>query len=137
MFRGEFNHSIDAKGRVIIPAKFREELGERFVITKENGGCLAVHPMDKWEVLEKKLESLPRRDFDVQRYFLGSASEEGIDKQGRTLVPIALREFAGIEKEVVIVGILDRVEIWDKAKWIENNANIEVNISDKLDALDF
>ncbi|WP_461812273.1 division/cell wall cluster transcriptional repressor MraZ [Faecalimonas sp.] len=133
MLMGEFNHSIDAKGRLIIPSKFREELGENFVITKGLDGCLFLYPDSGWKIFEEKLRTLPLTSKDARiftRFFLGSAVDGGLDKQGRVLISSALRNFADLEKEVVLVGVLDRVEIWDKAKWEENNTVIEDNMDD-------
>ena len=133
MLTGEFNHSIDSKGRLIIPSKFREILGEDFVITKGLDGCLFLYPNNEWQIFENKLRTLPITNKNARtftRFFLGSAVDGGLDKQGRVLVSSALREFAGLEKEVVLVGVLDRVEIWDKAKWANNNADVEGNMDD-------
>ena len=133
MLTGEFNHSIDAKGRLIIPSKFRENLGENFVITKGLDGCLFLYPDSEWKIFEEKLRTLPLTNKDARiftRFFLGSAVDGGLDKQGRVLISSALRNFAHLEKEVVLVGVLDRVEIWDKAKWEENNTVIEDNMDD-------
>ena len=133
MLTGEFNHSIDAKGRLIIPSKFRENLGENFVITKGLDGCLFLYPDNEWKTFEEKLRTLPLTNKDARiftRFFLGSAVDGGLDKQGRVLISSALRNFAHLEKEVVLVGVLDRVEIWDKAKWDENNTEVEENMDD-------
>lgn len=133
MLTGEFNHSIDVKGRLIIPSKFREILGEDFVITKGLDGCLFVYPQDEWKTFENKLRTLPLTNKDARtftRFFLGSAVDGGLDKQGRVLISSALRNFAGLDKEVVLVGVLDRIEIWDKAKWDEKNAAVEENMDD-------
>ena len=133
MLTGEFNHSIDAKGRLIIPSKFRENLGENFVITKGLDGCLFLYPDNEWKTFEEKLRTLPLTNKDARiftRFFLGSAVDGGLDKQGRVLISSALRNFAHLEKEVVLVGVLDRVEIWDKAKWDESNAEVEANMDD-------
>lgn len=137
MFRGEYAHNIDLKGRLIIPAKFREDLGENFVVTKEIGGCLSVYPETGWQAFEEKLGSLPRSKANIVRFFSGSAVDTGLDKQGRVLLSAALKEYAGLEKEVVLVGVLDRVEIWDKTKWEENNAIAEENIQIDMDDLGF
>ncbi|MEF9916103.1 MAG: division/cell wall cluster transcriptional repressor MraZ [Lachnospiraceae bacterium] len=133
MLTGEYNHNIDTKGRLIIPSKFRETLGEDFVVTKGLDGCLFVYPNSEWKIFEGKLRTLPLTNKEARkftRFFLGSAVEGGLDKQGRVLISSALREFASLEKDVVLVGVLDRVEIWDKAKWDENNAAIEDNMDD-------
>ncbi|MFI3207623.1 MAG: division/cell wall cluster transcriptional repressor MraZ [Eubacteriales bacterium] len=137
MFRGEYAHNIDPKGRLIIPAKFREGLGENFVVTKEIGGCLSVYPEEGWKAFEEKLSALPRAKADIVRFFSGSAVDSGLDKQGRVLLSPALKAYAGVEKEVVLVGVLDRVEIWDKAKWEENNAVAEEKIQFDMDELGF
>jgi len=133
MLSGDFNHSIDAKGRLIIPAKFRDALGENFVITKGMDNCLFVYPPEEWKVLEEKIKTLPltnKSARDFKRFMLGSAVEGVLDKQGRVLIPPSLREFASLEKDVVLVGVLDKVEIWDKAKWDASNAEVEENIED-------
>lgn len=123
MFMGEYNHTIDAKGRLIIPAKFREQLGEEFVITKGMDGCLFVYPFEAWQEFEDKLKALPltvnKEARKFSRFFLAGAATVELDKQGRALVPATLREFAGLDKEVVLAGVLDRIEIWDKDKWHE------------------
>ena len=133
LLTGEYNHSIDPKGRLIIPSKFREILGEDFMITKGLDGCLFVYPSNEWKIFEQKLRTLPLNDKNartITRFFFGSAVEGGLDKQGRVLISSALRTFAGLDKDVVLVGVLDRVEIWDKAKWDENNAVVEEDMDD-------
>ncbi|RDU25273.1 division/cell wall cluster transcriptional repressor MraZ [Anaerosacchariphilus polymeriproducens] len=125
MFMGEYNHTIDAKGRLIVPAKFRDKLGEEFVVTKGLDGCLFVYPQEEWKVFEEKLHSLPLTNKDARkfsRFFLAGAATCEIDKQGRILLPSVLREFAELEKDVVLVGVLGRIEIWSKSKWTENSA---------------
>lgn len=92
MFMGEYNHTVDAKGRLIIPSRFREELKNEFIVTKGLDGCLFVFPGNEWQIFEEKLKALP------------------------------LREFAGLEKDVVLAGMLNRIEIWSKTKWMENNS---------------
>ena len=125
MFMGEFNHTIDAKGRLIIPSRFREELGQEFVMTKGLDGCLFVFPMNEWELFEQKLRTLPLTQKSARkftRFFVAGATECELDKQGRILLPQTLREFAQLEKDVVLSGNLNRVEIWSKANWTDNNA---------------
>ncbi len=123
MFMGEYSHNIDAKGRLIIPAKFREQLGGEFVVTKGLDGCLFVYPNQEWNTIEERFRKQPMtmrkeaRKF-VRFFFAGAASLE-LDKQGRILLPQVLREFAGLKKDVVLVGVMDRVEIWDKTRWEE------------------
>ena len=123
MFMGEYNHIIDAKGRLIIPARFRELLGEEFILTKGLDGCLSICPMDAWEAFETKLRALPLTNKNARtftRFFVAGATNCELDRQGRVLVPQPLREFAGLEKEVVLTGNLNRIEIWSKEKWSEN-----------------
>ena len=123
MFMGEYNHIIDAKGRLIIPARFRELLGEEFILTKGLDGCLSIYPMDAWEAFETKLRALPLTNKNARtftRFFVAGATNCELDRQGRILVPQTLRGFAGLEKEVVLTGNLDRIEIWSKEKWSEN-----------------
>ena len=133
MLTGEYSHSIDAKGRLIIPSKFREILGEEFVITKGLDGCLFLYPSNEWKIFEEKLRTLPLTNKNARtftRFFLGSAVDGGLDKQGRALISSALRAFAGLEKDVGLVGVLDRVEIWDQARWNENNAAVEADMDE-------
>ena len=120
MFMSEYNHTIDAKGRLIIPAKFRESLGEEFVVSKGMDGCLFVYANDDWDAFEKKLTSLPITNKEARtfaRFFLAGAASVEVDKQGRILLPATLRSFAGLEKDVVLVGVGSRIEIWNKEKW--------------------
>ncbi|MDD6448536.1 MAG: division/cell wall cluster transcriptional repressor MraZ [Lachnospiraceae bacterium] len=125
MFMGEYSHSIDPKGRLIIPAKLREELGDNFVVTKGLDGCLFAYPQEEWQNIEKRFREVPLTTKDARkfsRFFFAGAAQMELDKQGRILIPATLRSFAGLEKDVVLVGVLDRVEIWDKSRWDENNA---------------
>ena len=120
MFMGEYNHTIDTKGRLIIPSKFRDKLGEEFVVTKGLDGCLFVYDNNEWTAFEEKLKSLPLTNKEARqfvRFFLAGATLAEVDKQGRILIPAVLREFAGLQKEVVLVGVASRVEIWSKEKW--------------------
>lgn len=138
MFYGEYQHSVDAKGRVIIPSKFRDGLGEKFIVTKGLDNCLFAYSLEEWSNLEAKLKSLPFTDKDVRafvRFFFAGATECETDKQGRILIPQNLREYAGLEKDVYVIGVSTRVEIWDKAKW-ENYSGDEnmsaENIAEKM-----
>lgn len=141
MLLGEFNHTIDEKGRLIIPARLREDLGENFVICNGLEGCLFVYSMDEWNKFVAELETLPRMNKDARifkRYFFGSAAEESFDKQGRASVPSALRKAAGLEKDVVLVGVQDRVEIWDKTLWEEKSVVGEEDldaIAERMEAI--
>ena len=120
MFIGEYQHTIDSKGRVILPAKFREELGETFVVTKGLDHCLFVYPNEEWSNLEKKLRTLPLTSKDARafiRFFFAGAAECGVDKQGRILIPANLRQHADLNKELAIIGVSTRIEIWDRDAW--------------------
>ncbi|HIU76054.1 MAG TPA: division/cell wall cluster transcriptional repressor MraZ [Candidatus Pelethocola excrementipullorum] len=124
MFMGEYSHTIDPKGRLIIPSKFREQLGDEFVLTKGLDGCLSIYPMDEWGQFEEQLRSLPLTNKNARtfsRFFVAGATSCELDKQGRILVPGTLREFAGLEKDVVLTGNINRIEIWSKQKWSENS----------------
>ena len=125
MFMGEYNHTIDTKGRLIIPSKFRDELGDEFVVTKGLDGCLFVFPNQAWQEFEEKLRALPLTNKSARQFscfFVAGATPCELDKQGRILLPATLREFAGLDKEVVLTGMLNRIEIWSKDKWMENNS---------------
>ena len=130
MLIGEFEHSLDAKGRLIMPAKLREAIGDKFVVTKGLDGCLFAFSIEEWSNFEEKLKSLPlsnRNSREFTRFFLSGATECEIDKQGRFLIPTNLRETASLQKEVVIIGVGTRIEIWDKEKWNSyNDENISV-----------
>ena len=129
-FKGEYNHTVDAKGRLIVPAKFREALGETFVVTKGLDGCLYVYSDKEWENIENKFRELPLTAQDARkftRFFFAGAADCELDKQGRILLPSVLRDYAGIEKEVVLAGVLNRVEIWSKERWIDNSEYNDVN----------
>ena len=144
MFMSEYNHTLDTKGRLIIPAKFRETLGEEFVISKGMDGCLFVYANDDWNAFEQKLTSLPLINKEARqfaRFFLAGAATVEVDKrqvlasaggcepdkQGRILLPAHLREFAGLEKDVVLVGVGSRVEIWSKDKWETMNSDADMD----------
>jgi len=123
LFYGEYQHTLDPKGRVIIPSKFREELGEKFIITKGFDGCLFAYSPDEWANLETKLRALPFSNKDARdfvRFFFAGASECEVDKQGRILIPQNLREYASLDKDVYVVGVSTRVEIWEKSRWEGN-----------------
>lgn len=122
MFMGEYNHTVDAKGRLIVPSKFREALGDEFVVTKGLDGCLFVYDNKEWTAFEEKLRALPLMNKESRkfvRFFLAGAANVEVDKQGRILIPSVLREFAGLDKDVVLVGVASRIEIWSKEKWEE------------------
>ena len=120
MFMGEYQHSVDAKGRLIVPAKFRERLNETFIITRGLDNCLFGYPMDEWRKLEEKLKELPMTKKDTRafvRFFFSGATEVEIDKQGRINIPTTLLSHAHITKECVIIGVAARIEIWAREAW--------------------
>lgn len=124
MLIGEFSHGMDKKNRIIIPAKLREGLGDTFIMTKGLDSCLYIYPKSEWEIFEKKLKALPMTDKNVRafvRFFFSGANEMEPDKMGRVLIPQSLLSYAGIEGEVVSVGMMDRVEVWSKEKWTAYN----------------
>ncbi len=125
MFVGEYSHSLDSKGRLIIPSRFREALGDTFMVTKGLDGCLSIYDMEGWKNLESKLQALPLTNANARkftRFMLGGAIECEVDKQGRILIPANLREFAHLTKDVALVGVGGRIEIWDKETWIQVSA---------------
>lgn len=130
MFMSEYNHTIDAKGRLSIPSKFRNALGKEFVISKGIDSCLYVYANEDWEKFERNLTSLPLIDKDARkfaRFFLAGAAQVELDPQGRILVPTHLREYAGLEKDVVLVGVGTRIEIWNKEKWEADCSEIDMD----------
>ena len=133
MFMGEFHHTIDDKGRIIIPSKFRYDLGEKFIITRGIDSCLFIYPKTEWINITSKLNQLSFTKKDVrsfQRFFLSGATECEFDRQGRINITSPLAEYAGLLKECVVIGVNDRLEVWSKENF-ENflNNNIE-NLSD-------
>ena len=129
MLIGEYEHSLDAKGRMIMPAKLRADIGEKFILSKGLDGCLFAFSMQEWNNFEEKLKSLPLSDKNARsfvRFFLAGATECEIDKQGRFLIPNNLRVIANLEKEAIIIGVGTRLEIWNKEKW---QANCDEEIS--------
>ena len=123
MFMGEYNHTVDSKGRLIIPSKFREELGESFVVTRGMDGCLSIFSQESWQDFEQKLSTLPlatsKEARTFTRFFVSGAATCELDKQGRILVPATLREYAGLTKDVILAGSLDHIEVWSKERWAE------------------
>ncbi|MFX0548895.1 division/cell wall cluster transcriptional repressor MraZ [Hathewaya histolytica] len=140
MFIGEYSHALDSKNRIIIPSKFRDELGSTFVVTKGLDGCLYVYTKNEWSEFEKKLKSLPLTNKDARvfsRFFFSGAHEVDMDKQGRVLIPQNLIQYAHINKEIVSIGVASRIEIWSLEKWEEyNDENIDFNeIADRMNEL--
>ncbi|RCW70809.1 MraZ protein [Saliterribacillus persicus] len=143
MFMGEYQHNIDTKGRIIVPAKFREDLGDTFVITRGLDQCLFAYPMDEWHVLEEKLKKLPMTKKDARaftRFFFSGAVECEVDKQGRINIPSSLRTYATMEKECVVIGVSNRIEIWSKDKWndyVEVSEESFAEIAENMMEIDF
>jgi MraZ protein len=124
MFIGEYQHTLDDKGRIIIPSRFRDDLGNGFVMTKGLDNCLFVYPKSEWKVLEEKLKTLPLTNRDARafiRFFFSGATECILDKQGRVLIPANLREYSKLDKDAVIIGVATRMEIWSKDEWDSYN----------------
>lgn len=139
MFIGEYNHTIDTKGRLIIPAKLREGLGDRFVVTKGLDGCLSIYAMNEWHALEEKIHALPLTNPSARkfsRFILAGAAECELDKMGRVLLPQVLRQAADLQKEVVLIGVGSRIEIWDKEKWTAANTYDDMSeVAENLEGL--
>jgi len=120
MFMGEFEHNIDTKGRIIVPAKFRDGLGEKFVVTRGLDQCLFAYPLKEWEILEGKLKKLPLTKRDARaftRFFFSGAIECEVDRQGRINIPQPLRKYAQLEKECTVIGVSNRIEFWSTPIW--------------------
>lgn len=131
MLIGEFKHNIDAKGRIIMPVKLRAGIGERFVATKGLDGCIFVFSIKEWEKFEEKLRTLPISNKDARtftRFFLAGAFECDLDKQGRFMLSDSLKVFAKLNKEIVIVGMDTRIEIWDKNVWEDKVKSISIDV---------
>jgi len=142
MFRGSFEHSVDSKGRVSVPSKFRDIIADRYdgrlVMAMDFDRCLTVYPLEEWEKLEEKIKTLPMMQKEVKdfmRFFFSSATECELDKQGRILIPPIHRERAGITKNVMLVGIINKIEIWDADAWEARNSQNGDKISEALAAL--
>ena len=130
---GEYQHTVDTKGRLFLPAKFREELGETVVFTKGLDACLFGYSLSEWCILEEKLKKLPLAKPKARafaRFFFAGAAEIGYDKQGRILLPPVLREHARLEKEVVVIGVSNRIEIWSQSAWQAYNEALAPSVSD-------
>ena len=135
MFTGEYNHSLDPKGRVIMPAKFREELGESFMLTMGFDGCICVYSNEEWMTFVEKLRTLPelrREARQTIRHFVARAAQCELDKQGRILIPQKLREYAGLTKDVVFGGVLSKIEVWSRERWEASDIDDMDDIAEKL-----
>lgn len=135
MFMGEFNHSLDPKNRVFIPSKFRDGLSDNFVITAGLDGCLYLCPYADWESFVSKLAELPikKETRELQRFFMQNAAEAVVDKQGRTIIPANLKSYAKIDKDVVFIGVLGKVELW--AKEVLDNLHSDKAMEDIVETL--
>ena len=130
MLIGEYEHTIDAKGRLSMPSKLRRDMGEAFIVTKGLDGCLFAFSQEEWKNFETKLKALPLSDKNARnfvRFFLAGATECEIDKQGRFLIPNNLRIAANLEKETIIIGVGTRLEIWDKSTWQAKDEEISAD----------
>ncbi|OPA78457.1 cell division/cell wall cluster transcriptional repressor MraZ [Paenibacillus selenitireducens] len=143
MFMGEYQHTIDEKGRMIIPSKFRDALGSNFVVTRGLDQCLFVYPRTEWEVLEQKLKALPLMKSDARaftRFFFSGATECELDKQGRVNIPNNLLQYSKLDKDCVVLGVSNRVEIWSKDIWenyFDQSEESFNEIAEKLVDFDF
>lgn len=130
MFLGEYNHAIDAKGRIFVPAKYRDDLGNTFVITRGIDSCLTVYPMAEWEKFSGKINEMPPTQArKIRRFIYANASDVEVDSQGRVLLSESLRTYAGIEKNAVIIGLGSYLEIWSDENW---NKERETETSDEI-----
>ena len=137
MFMGEFHHTVDNKGRLIIPSRVREDLGDQFIVTRGLEKCLFIYPKNEWNSIIQKYKQLPdtkdRRYF--MRIFLSGATICELDKQGRINIPIPLLEYASLEKDCIIIGVDERLEVWSKERWDAFITENEENLSDIADNL--
>ena len=118
MLIGEYNQNLDVKGRINIPAKFRDDLGSSFVVSKGLDNCVYVYPKEEWERFKQELYSVPSsKRRQLQRFFFSGAEECSVDTQGRVVIPPRIREYAGLTKEIVVIGVSDKVEIWNRDNW--------------------
>lgn len=140
MFLGEYQHSLDAKGRVILPAKYRDQLSGGAYVTRGRGGCLSVYTEQEFQdVADRVREASKRggRELDAARSFFAGTAEVSPDKQGRIAIPQQLREYAGLDKDVVVAGVFSRVEIWDGRRWRERDREGEQSLNESDELPDF
>ncbi|MGM7701068.1 division/cell wall cluster transcriptional repressor MraZ [Pseudalkalibacillus sp. Hm43] len=138
MFMGEHLHTIDDKGRMIVPSKFRDELGSTFVLTRGLDQCIFGYPLDEWKQLEEKLKALPFTKKDARaftRFFFSGAAECQLDKQGRVNIASTLRQYAKLEKDCVVIGVSNRIEIWNKQIWEEYFSQSEDSFGEIAESL--
>jgi MraZ protein len=138
MFIGEYQHNIDQKGRLAIPARFRNKLSKGAVVTKGLDDCLSLYTKDEWNNLAEKLAALPIAKANARafaRMMLAGAMDVELDKQGRMLIPEYLRKYAGVKKKIIIAGLYNRIEIWDEIKWNKYKHGTETKSGDIAEAL--
>ena len=138
MLMGEYMHTIDSKGRIIMPADFRAELGEEFFLTKGLDGCLFIYGQEEWESLSVKLRQLPLAKSEARafvRFFFAGARKLDCDKHGRFLVPGNLRSYAGLKKDVVLTGVMNRAELWDKEAWTKYTGEVTPAVTEIVEQL--
>lgn len=138
MLIGQYNHTIDAKKRLALPAKFRGELGAKVIVTKGVENCLVVYTEKEWEVMSVKLANLPVSQGEARsftRHLLASAMEVELDKLGRVLIPDYLKEYGGFKKNVVICGLSNRLEVWDEEKWLKQSQGAEKGVEEIVSKL--
>ena len=138
MFIGEYQHNLDAKGRISMPVKFRAKLGSSAIVTKGLDACLFVYPKEEWQKMTEKLARLPVASSSARsfsRMLLSGAMELEFDKQGRAVLPSYLRDYAGLKNEIVATGVLNRVELWDKEAWSRYSEETETNASENAEKL--
>ncbi|MCK5044782.1 division/cell wall cluster transcriptional repressor MraZ [Candidatus Parcubacteria bacterium] len=138
MFIGEYSYTIDQKKRLAVPAKFRKELGKKAIITRGIDNCLVIYTAKEWEKVVERLENLPTAQLDARsfvRIMLSGAVEAELDKLGRVLIPDYLKEYAGLKKEIAVLGISNKIEIWDSAKWQTYKQKTEAEVGDMAERL--
>ena len=143
MFYGEFTHTLDEKNRLIVPmrlrGKIKETFVERFIITKGLDNCLFLFTVDEWRLFENKTKALPLTGKDARaytRHLFSGASECTIDKQGRISIPLYLKNYAQIRKDVIVIGVMNRIEIWSREKWISYSKNTERSVNEIAEQLE-
>ena len=138
MFMGEYNHTVDTKGRLIVPSKFRDQLGDEFVVTKGLDGCLFVYPSEEWKAIEEKFRSVSQfsqENRKFARFFFAGATTCEVDKQGRILLASNLKSYANLDKDVVIIGQSSYIEIWSAENWNAYNNQDEINLDELVTGL--
>jgi MraZ protein len=139
MFIGEYSYIIDHKKRLSIPSKFRKSLGKKAIITRGLDNCLVVYSINEWQKVTKKLESLPSSKIDARgfsRIILSGAVDVNLDKLGRILIPDYLKKYAGLKKEVMVIGLSNKIEVWDEKNWKDYRQKTEKEIGDMASRLE-